>query len=196
MSECERAPGGGVNRVGVVLKRIFREEQPRVLRRVLDPYEDGNARRLPRAHRQARGRRRAALNGAGARVLEAGCGTGLILSESRASRAWPRASTSRRACCKKRPAESSGGCQRVHHALPSPNDSFDVCYSFKVLAHVEAISTALAEMARVVRPGGHVLAEFLQHALAPLSRRASRSACRPLRRCAVRDLGRAVALTR
>ena len=33
-------------------------------------------------------------------------------------------------------------------------------YSFKVLAHVEDIETALAEMARVTRPGGYVLAEF------------------------------------
>ena len=38
--------------------------------------------------------------------------------------------------------------------------SSDVTYSFKVLAHVPEIELALAEMARVTRPGGVVLAEF------------------------------------
>jgi SAM-dependent methyltransferase len=35
-----------------------------------------------------------------------------------------------------------------------------VACSFKVLAHVPEIGRALGEMARVVRPGGYVLAEF------------------------------------
>jgi len=45
-------------------------------------------------------------------------------------------------------------------ALPIPSGSFDVTCSFKVLAHVPEIGKALAEMARVTRPGGVVLAEF------------------------------------
>jgi SAM-dependent methyltransferase len=45
-------------------------------------------------------------------------------------------------------------------ALPYGDASFDLVCSFKVLAHVADIETALAEMARVTRPGGHVLAEF------------------------------------
>jgi SAM-dependent methyltransferase len=45
-------------------------------------------------------------------------------------------------------------------ALPIATASVDVAYSFKVLAHIPDIKTALAEMARVVRPGGWVLAEF------------------------------------
>jgi SAM-dependent methyltransferase len=45
-------------------------------------------------------------------------------------------------------------------ALPFADASFDVSCSFKVLAHVQPIELALREMARVVRPGGHVLAEF------------------------------------
>jgi len=44
--------------------------------------------------------------------------------------------------------------------IPFPDNSFDVTYSFKVLPHVEHIERALAEMARVTRPGGYVLAEF------------------------------------
>lgn len=45
-------------------------------------------------------------------------------------------------------------------ALPYADASFDVVYSVKVLPHVADIGLALAEMARVTRPGGHVLAEF------------------------------------
>src|SRR5690606_25900880 len=45
-------------------------------------------------------------------------------------------------------------------ALPFDNDSFDVTCSFKVLAHIPDIETALSEMARVTRPGGYVLAEL------------------------------------
>ncbi|HVR20863.1 MAG TPA: class I SAM-dependent methyltransferase, partial [Polyangiaceae bacterium] len=44
--------------------------------------------------------------------------------------------------------------------LPYPDASFDVVLSFKVLAHVPDIERALAEMARVCRPGGHVVAEL------------------------------------
>jgi len=44
--------------------------------------------------------------------------------------------------------------------IPFPDARFDVVYSFKVLAHVERIREALAEMARVLRPGGYLLAEF------------------------------------
>lgn len=44
--------------------------------------------------------------------------------------------------------------------IPFPAESFDVTCSFKVLAHVRDIGRALAEMARVTRPGGVVIAEF------------------------------------
>jgi ubiquinone/menaquinone biosynthesis C-methylase UbiE len=45
-------------------------------------------------------------------------------------------------------------------ALPLPDQSVDLVYSMKVLAHVPPIREALAELARVVRPGGHLLLEF------------------------------------
>ena len=98
--------------------------------------------------------------GRGGDVLEAGCGTGLILERiSRFARTA-------------RGIDLSGGMLARAHArglevtqasvtsLPYRDDSFDVVCSFKVLAHVEEIETALSEMARVTRPGGHVLAEF------------------------------------
>ena len=44
--------------------------------------------------------------------------------------------------------------------LPFEDGSFDLVYSFKVLAHVPEIAVALREMARVCAPGGTILAEF------------------------------------
>jgi ubiquinone/menaquinone biosynthesis C-methylase UbiE len=98
--------------------------------------------------------------GAGKEVLEVGCGTGLILGRV--------AAFARRAAG----VDLSGGmlapararglavAQASATALPVASASVDVAYSFKVLAHVPDIGGALREMARVVRPGGWVLAEF------------------------------------
>jgi ubiquinone/menaquinone biosynthesis C-methylase UbiE len=95
-----------------------------------------------------------------ARVLEAGCGTGMILKN-----VAPRA---RQAVG----LDISPGMLRtarargldVVHAsvthIPFPDGHFDLAYSFKVLAHVERIGAAMSELGRVVRPGGHVIAEF------------------------------------
>lgn len=96
----------------------------------------------------------------GARVLEAGCGTGLLLKEVQ-----PEAreavgldlSTGMLEVARRR------GLPVVHASvtrIPFPDQHFDLAYSMKVLAHVERIDEALAELARVVRPGGHVIAEF------------------------------------
>jgi ubiquinone/menaquinone biosynthesis C-methylase UbiE len=52
-------------------------------------------------------------------------------------------------------------------SLPFVDARFDVTCAFKVLAHVPDIGLALAEMARVTKPGGVVLAEFYN----PLSMR-------------------------
>ena len=98
--------------------------------------------------------------GRGKDVLEVGCGTGLILDRVRG---FARGAAG---------IDLSGGmlAKAVHRglavaqasatALPFADASVDVAYSFKVLAHIPPIAQALAEMARVVRPGGWVLAEF------------------------------------
>ncbi len=90
-------------------------------------------------------------------VLEVGCGTGLILQ---------RVATE---------ADSATGIDlspgMLEHArargldvkqgsateLPFNDASFDLAYSFKVLAHVPEFDVALSEMQRVVRPGGHLV---------------------------------------
>ncbi|MGB5501797.1 MAG: class I SAM-dependent methyltransferase [Polyangiales bacterium] len=96
----------------------------------------------------------------GARVLELGCGTGLILarvaeiadqvvgidlSEGMAQHARERGLD----------VHIGSVCD-----LPFDDDQFDLTYSFKVLAHIPDIDAALREAARVTRPGGHLLLEF------------------------------------
>lgn len=93
-------------------------------------------------------------------VLECGCGTGLILE--RIARHAQRAvgidlSPGMLELARARGLDVHEGSVT---ALPFPDASFDVTCSFKVLAHVPDIGRALAEMARVTRPGGVILAEF------------------------------------
>lgn len=97
---------------------------------------------------------------AGKDVLEVGCGTGLILHRTaRFARSAAGIDLSAGMLMK---AQQRGlrVAQASATALPIATASVDVAYSFKVLAHIPDIAGALREMARVVRPGGWVLAEF------------------------------------
>jgi ubiquinone/menaquinone biosynthesis C-methylase UbiE len=97
---------------------------------------------------------------AGKSALEVGCGTGLILDRVA------------RFAASAKGIDLSGGMLaqaakrglRVAQAsateLPIASESVDVAYSFKVLAHIPDIAGTMREMARVVRPGGYVIAEF------------------------------------
>ena len=97
---------------------------------------------------------------AGKAALEVGCGTGLILEKL--AKIARRAegvdlSPGMLALAKERGLDVREGSATE---LPFADESFDVAVSFKVLAHVPDIERALAEMARVCRPGGHVIAEL------------------------------------
>jgi ubiquinone/menaquinone biosynthesis C-methylase UbiE len=93
-------------------------------------------------------------------VLEAGCGTGLILE--RLSHLAKRAEGFDLSPGMLERARGRGLTVKEGSVteIPYPDASFDVACSFKVLAHVHEIELALSEMARVVRPGGHLVAEF------------------------------------
>jgi ubiquinone/menaquinone biosynthesis C-methylase UbiE len=96
----------------------------------------------------------------GKRVLEVGCGTGLILGRL--------ARHAEHACG----MDISPGMLRAAKArgldvvlgsatcLPYADASFDLVCSFKVLAHVPDIALALSEIARVTVPGGTMALEF------------------------------------
>jgi SAM-dependent methyltransferase len=93
-------------------------------------------------------------------VLEVGCGTGLILE--RLARVARRAEGIDLSPGMLEKARARGLSVREASAtaLPYADAEFDLVVSFKVLAHVPDIGSALAEMARVCRPGGRVLAEL------------------------------------
>jgi ubiquinone/menaquinone biosynthesis C-methylase UbiE len=98
--------------------------------------------------------------GTGRDVFEAGCGTGLLLAEAtRVARSAVGLDLSKSMLG---PAQQRGlkVVQGSLTAVPLPDRSVDLVYSMKVLAHVPPIREALAELARVVRPGGHLLLEF------------------------------------
>ncbi len=93
-------------------------------------------------------------------VLEVGCGTGLILE--RLARVARRAEGIDLSPGMLEKARARGLSVREASAtaLPYADAEFDLVVSFKVLAHVPDIASALAEMTRVCRPGGRVLAEL------------------------------------
>jgi len=93
-------------------------------------------------------------------VLEVGCGTGLILSRLHAVAHYAEGVDLSPGMLEKARERGLHVREASATALPYPDASFDVVLSFKVLAHVPDLSLALAEMARVCRPGGLVLAEL------------------------------------
>jgi ubiquinone/menaquinone biosynthesis C-methylase UbiE len=98
--------------------------------------------------------------GTGADVLECGVGTGLLLERvARFARSAAGIDLSPGMLDK---ARSRGLDVREASivAIPFDAECFDVTFAFKVLPHVPEIGKALAEMARVTRPGGVVVAEF------------------------------------
>jgi ubiquinone/menaquinone biosynthesis C-methylase UbiE len=106
--------------------------------------------------------------GEGRDVLECGCGTGLLLERIAAFARSARGIDLSPGMLDHARARGLDVREGSVTSLPFDDASFDVTCSFKVLAHVPDIGKALAEMARVTRPGGVVLAEFYN----PLSLRA------------------------
>ena len=98
--------------------------------------------------------------GLGKDILECGCGTGLLLQRmatfARSAQGID-LSPGMLARARERGLVVREGSVT---SLPFADEQFDVTCSYKVLAHVPDIGRALAEMVRVTRRGGIVLAEF------------------------------------
>jgi len=93
-------------------------------------------------------------------VLEVGCGTGLILDRVNDFARSAVGIDLSAGMLERAAARGLAVAQASATDLPVASESVDVAYSFKVLAHIPDITGAMREMARVVRPGGHVIAEF------------------------------------
>ena len=99
------------------------------------------------------------------RVLDVGCGPGDLLCEmARQHSEWRRlAGFDLSAGMAAQAARQAGGlqvyfCVGDAQAMPFPDRSFDVVMTRHMLYHVPDIDRAVSEAARVLRPGGSVLA--------------------------------------
>jgi len=98
--------------------------------------------------------------GRGGDVCEAGCGTGLLLKEAaRIARSAVGIDLSHGMLSHARARQLKVVQASLTH-VPLPSASFDLVYCMKVLAHIPPIQAAVAELARLTRPGGHLLLEF------------------------------------
>ena len=107
-------------------------------------------------------------------LLEVGCGTGLILERAAGFARSARGIDISPEMLQR--ARDRGLDVREADAskLPFDDASFDVAYSFKVLSHVPDLAASLSEMARVVRPGGHLVFDvYNRHSLRYLVKRIS-----------------------
>jgi len=98
--------------------------------------------------------------GEGKDVLEAGCGTGLLLQRSGEFARKAMGLDLSRGMLQTANQRGLPVVQGSITELPFPDAHFDLVYSMKVLPHIPPIREALAEMTRVLRPGGTLLAEF------------------------------------
>jgi ubiquinone/menaquinone biosynthesis C-methylase UbiE len=99
-------------------------------------------------------------HGAGRDVLECGVGTGLLLEQIAGFARSAKGIDLSPGMLDKARLRGLEVREASVTSIPFVDESFDVTCSFKVLAHVPEIGRALAEMARVTRAGGVVIAEF------------------------------------
>ncbi len=94
------------------------------------------------------------------KILELGCGTGLILRRLEEVEKEAKGIDLSEGMIDKARAQGLDVTVGSVTDLPYEDGYFDLVYSFKVLSHVPDIGRALAEAARVTRPGGHLALEF------------------------------------
>jgi ubiquinone/menaquinone biosynthesis C-methylase UbiE len=96
----------------------------------------------------------------GPRVLEVGCGTGQVLRRVRRFAPQALGVDLSRGMLRRARERGLPVAQASAMALPFRDGGFDLVYSFKVLPHLPELARALAEIERVLAPGGHAILEF------------------------------------
>ncbi len=87
-------------------------------------------------------------------LLDVGCGTGAVLSAVQGTRMRVGVDMTTLALAKSQTRLLTDLAKGDATALPLTDDSFDVAIALDIFEHVEADVAALAEVARVLRPGG------------------------------------------
>src|SRR5260370_4233921 len=98
--------------------------------------------------------------GGGLDVLECGAGTGLLLQRIAAFARSAKGIDLSNGMLKKARERGLDVREATITAIPFADASFDVTCAFKVLAHVPEVGLALAEMSRVTRRGGVLVAQI------------------------------------
>jgi ubiquinone/menaquinone biosynthesis C-methylase UbiE len=103
---------------------------------------------------------------AGQRILEVGCGQGADLSQFALAGAKTHGCdlTMKHCDISRKFVHTTGAdaaiVQADARALPYPSSAFDLVYSFGVLLLIEDLDAAIAEIHRVLKPGGTVITMF------------------------------------
>jgi SAM-dependent methyltransferase len=103
---------------------------------------------------------------AGQRVLDVGCGVGMYTAAFQRETPHVFGVEVERERALEARGRSAGVSQAVGEHLPFPDATFDVVFSHEVLEHVADDRACVAEMVRVVRPGGRVVV-FVPNRLYP-----------------------------
>lgn len=93
-------------------------------------------------------------------VLEVGCGTGLIMERLAGDVRSVVGIDLSHGMLERAREKNLDVIRSEAVGLPFPDESFDVVYSVKVLAHVAPIREAVGEIRRVLKPGGRAVLEF------------------------------------
>lgn len=97
---------------------------------------------------------------AGKRTLEIGCGTGLILAQVARHTASSWGIDLSSGMLEEARAKGLNVKENNAREIDFPDASFDLVYSFKVLAHIPDIGQVIDEIHRVLTPTGRIVLEF------------------------------------
>ncbi|MCS6918831.1 MAG: class I SAM-dependent methyltransferase [Fimbriimonadales bacterium] len=100
---------------------------------------------------------RAYVNPLTGRILDAGCGTGALLSELHAQGFAVGVDIERDALCLTRQRGALTVLQARLEALPFAAESFQLAFALDVLEHLPDERPALRELYRVLQPGGYLI---------------------------------------